>query len=99
MELDQSSLSFIVGQSLYLLEIDPLTGPEDAGYTAREFGMYVLAGIHISSTGHNLTYVQLTQELLDQIKATLDHIAKHGIRGDAVKRAKAIKEGSRPKQQ
>jgi hypothetical protein len=98
MAVDQSSLDFIVGQSLYLLNIDPITGPWKAGYSSREFAMYVLAGIHQSVDGY-LSDVQLDQELLEQIMISLDTIATNGIRGDAIQRAKAIKEGPRPKQQ
>ena len=95
-QIDVYSLNFIVSQSLYLLKIDPLTGPEGAGHTEREFGMYVLSGIHQSGGIYQL--VQLNRELLDQIKVSLGIIAEHGLRGDAINVIEKTK-SRRPKPQ
>lgn len=81
--IDPISLNFIVSQSLYLLEIDPLEGPQKAGYTEREFAMYVLSGIHQGAGEHQMA--KLDQKLLDNIKEQLGIIAERGLMGNAVR--------------
>jgi len=87
--VDGYSLYAIVSQSLYLLEIDPLTGPEAGGWTMEKFSIYVLAGIHHKGGDYQL--VRLDDALIEQIRAALDTIK----RGEAVEAV----EKSKPRQQ